>query len=107
MTVNILGTEWEIIISNKEMYPYLEDVDAFCDNSVHKIVVNEIHRDINSKENLQEWQNKVIRHELIHAFLYESGLAENSDWAMNEEMIDFFAMQFSKIKKVFEELNIT
>ena len=46
--------------------------------------------------------NKVKRHEIIHAFLFESGLAENSAWAQNEEMVDFFAIQFPKLLKAFE-----
>ncbi len=42
------------------------------------------------------------RHEIIHAFLFESGLAENSEWAQNEEMVDFFAIQFPKLMEVFK-----
>ena len=51
-----------------------------------------------------------MRHEILHAFLYESGLRENSctsfAWAENEEMIDWFAIQFPKILKIYGELNI-
>ena len=43
-----------------------------------------------------------IRHELVHAFAYESGLAENSPWAFNEEMTDWIAIQFPKMLKAFE-----
>ena len=42
------------------------------------------------------------RHEIIHAFLFESGLAENSEWAQNEEMVDFFAIQFPKLMEAFK-----
>ena len=34
--------------------------------------------------------------------LVESGLAENSEWAQNEEMVDFFAIQFPKLMEVFK-----
>lgn len=48
--------------------------------------------------------------EILHAFLYESGLRENSRgctaWAENEEMVDWFAIQIPKIVKVYKELNI-
>ena len=57
----------------------------------------------NSKQNLLVQTNKVKRHEIIHAFLFESGLAENSNWAQNEEMVDFFAIQFPKLLKAFEQ----
>lgn len=33
---------------------------------------------------------------------FESGLAENSEWAQNEEMVDFFAIQFPKLMEAFK-----
>jgi len=41
-------------------------------------------------------QSRIIRHEIIHAFLYESGLDECS-WAQNEEIVDFFALNLPKL----------
>lgn len=54
---------------------------------------------------------KTLRHEIIHAFLTESGLHGNTynvdgGWAMNEEMVDWFAIQSPKIMRVFEELEV-
>lgn len=54
------------------------------------------------KKNLQVQIRKNKRHEIIHAFLFESGLAENSEWAQNEEMVDFFAIQFPKLMEAFK-----
>ncbi|WP_394967432.1 hypothetical protein [Candidatus Allofournierella merdipullorum] len=59
--------------------------------------------DVLDKGDLGKQHRKIIRHEIIHAFLFESGLAENSDWAQIEEMVDFFAIQFPKLQKAFEE----
>lgn len=61
------------------------------------------HMDVVSKE---RYKKEIIRHEILHAFLNESGLSDNSSnydgpWTKNEEMIDFFAIQFEKIKEVF------
>ncbi len=50
------------------------------------------------------YKNEVARHEIIHAFLSESGLKSCSSWATNEEMIDFFAIQFPKIVKVMDKI---
>ena len=55
------------------------------------------------KKNLAVQIRKNKRHEIIHAFLFESGLAENSSWAQNEEMVDFFAIQFPKLVEAFKE----
>jgi hypothetical protein len=60
-----------------------------------------------SVDNLEPYCKKVLRHEIIHAFMYESGLWENSHdvegWAQNEEMTDWIAIQFPKMQKAFEE----
>ena len=57
-------------------------------------------------ENVEELEKKVLRHEIIHAYLGESGLRSSSEWAENEEMVDWFAIQFPKILKTFSELCI-
>lgn len=106
MKANVLGTEYEIRIANTDTDSYLKDMDGYCDETTKTIVVDEMKPDDHSKLNLKEYQNKVTRHELIHAFLFESGLAESSPWARNEEMVDWIASQFPKIKKVFEDLKI-
>ncbi len=106
MKANVLGTEYEIKITNSDNDSYLKDMDGYCDETTKTIVVDEMKPDDHSKLNLKEYQKKVTRHELIHAFLFESGLAESSPWARNEEMVDWVASQFPKIKKVFEDLNI-
>jgi hypothetical protein len=105
MKVNVLGTEYEISINGNDAH-FKHGIDGYCDETTKKIVIDEMIPDEMSKGDLKDFQNKVIRHELIHAFLFESGLAECSEWATNEEMIDFFAKQFPKIQKVFEELKI-
>lgn len=105
MKVNILGTEYEVVIANESKEPYLKECDGFCDNSIQKCVVDELKENgLGAKGNLDIQRKKNIRHELIHAFLFESGLAENSEWAFNEEMVDFFAMQFPKMVKAFESV---
>ena len=54
---------------------------------------------------------RILRHEILHVFLNESGLRACVNpfyqaWSRNEEMIDWFAIQIPKIVKVYEELNI-
>ena len=108
MFVDILGTRYEIIEGDAETYPKLNECDGYCDNTVYKCVINiEYEQDLMNKENLQVFINKIKRHEIIHAFLFESGLAEatEDDWARNEEMVDWFANQFPKIFKAFQQAN--
>ena len=107
MKTNILGTEYTVEFRKKD--PKLEDADGYCDTSTKLIVVDDFEPDKKSKENLEGYKKKVMRHEIIHAFMHESGLDVNSccfegGWAINEEMVDWFAIQSPKIFKVFEDV---
>lgn len=84
-------------------YPILKDADGYADFTIKKIVIKKLVQDGESYEDLELWQRKTLRHEIVHAFLYESGLWQNSfkDWARNEEMTDWIALQFTKVLEVF------
>lgn len=104
--INILGVEYTITACDESEEPRLTDCDGFCDETTKEIFVETYDKskdDLNAKRNLSVQTNKVKRHEIIHAFLTESGLAENSAWAKNEEMVDFFAIQIPKMCKVFKK----
>lgn len=104
MKVKILGTEYEIVMNVEEKdYPILKDADGYADFTIKKIVIKKLVQDGESYEDLELWQRKTLRHEIVHAFLYESGLWQNSfkDWARNEEMTDWIALQFTKVLEVF------
>ena len=106
MKVNVLGTEYSIIFSNENTDAKLVGKDGYCDTSVKECVVDEMNdTSVNAKKNLKEYQKSVVRHELIHAFLFESGLEACSEWAGNEEMVDWIAIQFPKLLKAFNEAN--
>lgn len=102
MVVNVLGTEYSITQSNKVDDMNLENCDGYCDHSVKKIVIDTFQEAPNSLENLDEYKKQVIRHELIHAFLFESGLSGES-WARNEEIVDWIACQFPKLLETFKK----
>lgn len=104
MTINILGAEYTVTLATEQAEPRLEGCDGFCDETAKEIVVENYKRNLpGSKGKLELQEQKNLRHEIIHAFLFESGLAENSDWAQNEEMVDWFAIQGPKIVKSWEE----
>ena len=102
MKVKILGMEYEIIMDAEEKdYPKLKGLSGYTDFSIKKIVIRKFEKDEASLENLEYYQQEVLRHEIIHAFFYESGLDGNSDFARNEELIDWIAIQFGKMLNVF------
>lgn len=111
--VNILGSEWSVKFGNEKEYPNLAKMDGYTDSSTKDIVVDDMKTScgqVGSKADLESYQKQVVRHEIIHAFLAESGLESCSNkvesWATNEEMVDWFAIQSPKIFKVFNELKL-
>lgn len=96
MIIDVLGSKYTIAQSNEADDPCLKDCDGYCDHSVKKIVIDTFHAEPMSMDDLEAYKKKVVRHELVHAFLFESGLGEAS-WASNEEIVDWIAYQFPKI----------
>ena len=107
--VNILGTEYTIKRPKAADDLKLDECDGYCDTSVKLIVVEDYEPDPKSKLDLEDYAKQVMRHEIIHAFMHESGLDANSccfegGWSTNEEMIDWFAIQSPKIFKAFKDV---
>ena len=67
-TVNILGTEYQLVISDSVTDKNLKNADGYCDHSVKKCVIDTLEPELDSLEDLQMRKRHVIRHELIHAF---------------------------------------
>jgi hypothetical protein len=107
--VHILGTAYQIFTLPGADRRADKSVDGYVDYSTKKIFLMELVQDKDSMEDLARYQREVLRHEIVHAFLYESGLRSSSlsidSWAKNEEMVDWVAIQFPKIAAAFKEAN--
>lgn len=102
--VPVLGVPYSIYQGTTVDCPDLCDCDGFCDTTIKQIMVfdpMEVSGRPGAKADLANYQRKVIRHELIHAILFECGLSNNSPWAENEEMVDWVAIQFPKLLAMF------
>lgn len=106
--ITILGTEYTIFQELEEHDNNLVNTDAYTDSSVKKIVVNVNMMDGATIENPQAYYKKVMRHEVIHAFMEESGLAENAKWEdmHHEQLVDWIAIQVPKMVEVFKDLDV-
>lgn len=113
MTVNILGTEYKIV---KKRYDEEEafarrSIDGFCDSFTKQIIVCDMHtyagREHETDNTIAACEKQILRHEIVHAFLSESGLCDSSaviegSWAKNEEMVDWIALQGLKIYEAWK-----
>lgn len=103
--IDILGSKWTIKERSVDKDNLLKECDGYCDWTVKEIVVER--EFFGTLKDMQKYINKVLRHEIVHAFLLESGLSECSGlteaWANNETMVDWIARQGQKIYKAWQD----
>jgi hypothetical protein len=106
--IHILGAEWTIHQRKLSNDTKLENCNGYCDWTLRQIVVEKSEPDPMNLGDMVAFEKKVLRHEIVHAFLRESGLGEcttscDSGWANCEEMVDWFALQGPKIYDAWRE----
>lgn len=114
MTVNILGADYAVVVKKYKDDESFErrNIEGYCDGYAKEIVVCEAATfpgyEHDGTETLIPYQKAALRHEVVHAFLFESGLAQNSDsveaWAQHEEMVDWIAWQGPKIYAAWQKV---
>ena len=105
--VTILGEQWILDICPRESYPGLEEADGYCDDTLKHMVICDHSTEKPHPQNKGDYKaqiDKNVRHEMLHAFLFASGLGICSEWAENEEMIDWFARQFPKLVEAMKSV---
>lgn len=103
--IDILGTEYTIRFTTEKEDSRLHDCNGCCDFTTKEILIEtNIPRDEHTVGSLDELIEVTLRHEIIHAFLSESGLWTNCYWAVNEEVVDWIAIQFPKLSRVFSQV---
>lgn len=111
--VDVLGTKYKIEIRSVENDKFLKEkgCDGYCSEFEKLIVIADLKTfpgsEYATETELINQQKHILRHELVHAFLNESGLTTcsnvwNGPWPKNEEMVDFFAVQIPKIIEAFK-----
>lgn len=114
MKVKILGAEYTIIVKkyNEDEVFERRSIDGYCDGLTKQIVCCNMSTykgwEHELPETIEAAQKETMRHEIVHAFFHESGLADSSfnadfAWAKNEEMVDWIALQGPKIYKAWQE----
>ena len=102
-TVNILGTEYMIEVDTEITK---ENADGFYYPYSNRIKVrppeNMLDED-NTQEEKERCFKEVLFHECVHAYFRESGLY---GYMQDEVLVDWIAVQFPKMAKTFQELDI-
>lgn len=106
-TIGILGTAYTIESSeeiNTDLFiKSLDGETDFTDKVIRiKYPLNMLLNDENINHK-QMYYNQVLRHELVHAFFHEAGL---DDYAYDETLVDFIALQFPKLSRLFKNKGV-
>lgn len=108
VTVDVLGTEYRVWLDvSKGSDPKMATCDGYCDYSSKRIVVcNDEDSDL---EDFAEYRKDCIRHELVHAFMFESGIGGCHKWDVPgethpEAMVEWIAMMFPKMADAFKKV---
>lgn len=101
MKINILGTDYRIIKTDD----IPDEADGDC-NFYGKIIrVKPVESMLDESATYTEKEKRfweVCTHEIVHAYLFESGCDE---WAYNEDLVNWISMQFHKIVKSTIEIS--
>lgn len=108
MKIDILGTQYQICRSDykEDSYFAKKNASGFCDSQLKILGLCNMKTypgfEEESPEFCAAYEREVLRHEIVHAFFAESGLGDNANnidgaWPLNEEMIDWIALQGPKL----------
>lgn len=107
--VMVLGAEYVVTWYKPGEDGRLETCDGYTDFTVRKIAIAVPEKSEDSVEDMGAYVNKVVRHEIVHAFLMESGLMQSTNQgdvggAFDEQNVDWFAIQGPKIYEAWRSV---
>lgn len=107
MKVNVLGTEYTIksgVKAEDDAHFSSSEADGYIDYQTKEIIIKEMPEESHELTNdIASYERLVIRHELAHAFLYESGL---TDYAVDERLVEWMAIQLPKMAKIIKKIDV-
>lgn len=108
--ISVLGTEYRLLKGSVEAYPNLKEANAYTDLYSKKIILDEkfgTKEDGFKSSNPESAKRKLYRHEVIHAFISESGFGYNLSEDDEESLVNWIAEQFPKMKTVFDAMGVS
>lgn len=100
--ITILGQKYTVDTANGELAT--SGADGMCKAYAKKIDIrpySEMLEYSAADDEKKERFKEVVRHEIVHAFLFENGL---DDYARDEKIVQWIAMQLPKINEAVAEV---
>ena len=121
--ISVLGVEYKVKIAtdaNDNDFKAYDNLQGYSDPSIHTIAVRtadnrrkgQLDRGYLTCNDTTIEVKDTIRHEIIHAFMNESGLdAASTPWAHDESLINWLEIMIPRIeqayKQALEQLEVT
>jgi hypothetical protein len=108
--VQILGTTYTVVYKDYNDDPFFKNREwsGYCSGARHLIVICNMRTypgwEHETESAAEYQQRKTLRHEVVHAFLNESGLSSSSNGMETWATVDWFAAQGPKICRVWKQL---
>lgn len=111
---DVLGSEYTLRFIPEDKDPQLDNSNAYCDSCGSTIVIDDLSKlkdlcpDAFISKDMVNRLKVTIRHELIHAFMHESGITTCSHlpWAHDETLVEWLAVQLPKMAKTMQDLKV-
>lgn len=105
MKINILGQDYDLLIKSDEEFPKFvsADADGMAELYDKKLLISKEGATSSERtfDNLEAYTDKVIRHEIVHAYFHEAGL---NDYCRDEMLVDWLAIQLPKMAKTIKHV---
>ena len=113
--ISVLGQEYELVQTTPKNDPKLENNFGYLEPYSKKIVIDKTIAETIGCESgradcvecVDNFINKIYRHEIIHAFFEESAISYNYNKEEEDFLVDWMAKQFPKMKKIFDDLGVS
>lgn len=102
--IDILGQSYEVVTEKEGGRCDKLNANGLCEPYKKQIILLDFEPDERTVLSPHIYKEKVFRHEIIHAFLFESGL-DDSSWP-SEEIVDWIALQLPKMVRLMMKLDI-
>lgn len=100
-SIDVCGVPYTCIIGSREEIPIGESNQGECNVYSKKILVcSDLDKSFEEDDCRRQYLTEVIRHEVSHAILYESGMCSLAD---GEEMPEWLSVNVPKIEKCVED----
>lgn len=99
--IDVLGTDYELVYKKESEEERFSANNAYGLSELYskELLVEELVPDSKTFRNHEDFEEKVLRHEIFHALFHECGHKKYSD---DEVLVDALAVLFPKIVKIIE-----